>query len=51
VCLRRVLLFIVCLVGLLYLVRQPVAAAHTVNAIMRGLERIADALGRFVSAL
>ena len=50
-CLRRTLLLIACLVGLLYLVRHPVAAAHTVNAIMRGLARLADALGRFGSAL
>jgi hypothetical protein len=51
VCLRRALLFIACLVGLLYLVRQPVAAAHTADAIMRALARLADALGRFGSAL
>ncbi len=50
-CLRRTLFIVCCLVGALYLIRQPVAAAHTATAIMHALARIADALGRFVSAL
>jgi hypothetical protein len=50
-CLRRALLILACLVGLLYLVRHPVAAAHTAGAIIHGLQRIADALGHFASAL
>jgi hypothetical protein len=50
-CLRRVLLLTASLVGLLYLVRHPVAAAHTTTAILHALEKAADALGRFGSAL
>lgn len=50
-CLRRTLLIICCLIGLLYVIRHPVAAAHTATAIMHALARAADALGRFSSAL
>lgn len=50
-CLRRTLLFMCCVIGVLYLLRQPVAAAHTAIAIMHALTRAADALGRFGSAL
>jgi hypothetical protein len=50
-CLRRTLLALLWLVGVLYLVRHPVAAAHTTTALMRALGRLADALGRYGSAL
>jgi hypothetical protein len=50
-CLRRTVLMLATVIGVLYVIRQPVAAAHTATAIMHALSRVADALGRFGSAL
>ena len=50
-CLRRTLLTLAWVIGVLYLVRHPIDAAHTTTAIMRALGRLADALGRFGNAL
>ena len=50
-CLRRTVLMLATVIGVLYLIRQPVAAAHTTTAIVHALSRVADALGRFGSAL
>jgi hypothetical protein len=50
-CLRRTVLMLATVIGVLYLIRHPVAAAHTVTAIVHALGRVADALGHFGSAL
>jgi hypothetical protein len=50
-CLRRAVLMLATVIGVLFLIRQPVAAAHTATAIIQVLSRVADALGRFGSTL
>jgi hypothetical protein len=49
--LRRCAFLFFWLVLGLYLLRQPVAAAHTTKAVLAGLSLLADALARFASAL
>lgn len=49
-CLRRCLLGLFWLVGLLFLLRHPITAAHTTRQLLAGLAHLADVIARFATS-